>query len=102
MVTRKIVCICEAPNASDASLAALGTVRKASAATVTMVGNAMIASTTAPAKAVSPTGRFMDFWMSGTRTTSPKKPYTTEGIPASNSITGLRMPCMRFGASSAI
>ena len=39
-----------------------------------MVGNAMIAKTTLPAKAVSPTGRSKVFWIRGTITTNPKKP----------------------------
>ena len=59
---------------SLASFMARGVVRMASSATVMMVGNAMIAKTTLPAKAVSPTGRSKVFWIRGTITTNPKKP----------------------------
>ena len=54
-------------------------IRKQSAAepgdiVVALVGYAMIAKTTLPAKAVSPTGRSKVFWIRGTITTNPKKP----------------------------
>lgn len=40
--------------------------------------------------------------MRGTITISPKNPYTTDGIPFSNSITGFRNPRVRLLATSDI
>ena len=74
MITLYIVCHWVAPKARLASFMARGVVRMASSATVIIVGSAMIARTTLPAKAVSPTGRSNVFCMSGTITTKPKKP----------------------------
>ena len=83
-----MVCHCEAPSARLASRMALGQFRMASSVTVIMVGNAIMASTMLPANPLSPTGRSNAFCIKGTITISPKKPYTTEGIPLSNSMTG--------------
>ena len=62
---------------------------------------AALARTTLPAKAVSPTGRFSPFCMSGTITTNPKKPYTTDGIPANSSTPGFIMRYNGLGQNLA-
>ena len=96
-----MVCHCVAPSAKLASFVALGTVRMASSATVIIVGSAMIASTILPARAVSPTGNLNDCCKKGTITTRPKKPYTTDGIPARSSISGFKKFRTRIEAISA-
>ena len=74
----------------------------ASSATVIIVGRAMMAKTILPAKPLSPTGRSKPCCNNGTITISPKNPYTTDGIPLSNSITGFNIERIRSDATSDI
>ena len=53
-----------------------------------------------PARPVSPTGRSNVCCRNGTTTASPKNPSTTEGMPLSNSITGLSTWRIRSSATS--
>ena len=57
ITTLDTVCHFEAPKAREASRSALGQLRMASSATVTIVGRAMMARTMLPASPLSPTGR---------------------------------------------
>ena len=66
-----------------------------------MVGMAMNASITAPARAVMPVGRSNSSLIHGATTIMPMKPMTTEGIPARTSTVGLRISLTRLGAISA-
>src|SRR5665648_892022 len=56
-----------------------------------IVGSAIIPSMMEPASAVCPVGRSKLVCRYGTSTTSPKNPYTTEGMPASISTIGFRV-----------
>ena len=57
-------------------------------------------NTILPARPLSPTGKSNTFCMSGTMTINPKKPYTTDGIPLSNSIIGFkRLRTLGFATS---
>ena len=78
---------------------------------LTIVGSIMIAKMIAPARTLNPllaasgfifcaNGR-MYSRMAGTMTASPKKPYTTEGIPANSSIAALKSFAGRFFTISA-
>ncbi len=88
IMTRCMVCHLFAPSARLASFIESGVVRIASSEMVMIVGSAMMPSTMLPARPVSPTGKLNTFWIRGTITISPKKPYTTEGIPARSSMSG--------------
>jgi len=66
------------------------------------VGRAIIPKRTDAASQVFPDGRLKVTRMKFVRTTRPKNPYTTDGIPASSSIAGLRIVFIREGASSAM
>ncbi len=74
----------------------------ASSDTLTIVGSAMMPSSTEAASQVSPVGRSNVTRMKPVSTMRPKNPYTTEGIPASSSMAGLRIFFIRGDASSAI
>ena len=67
------VCHFEAPKANEASRSALGQLRMASSATVTIVGRAMMAKTMLPASPLSPTGRPNTCCSRGTMMIRPKK-----------------------------
>ncbi len=89
-VTPTIVCHRVAPSASDPSRYSLGTARMASSAMFVMVGSTITARTTdaeASPKPVLP-GMEKRLRVRGTNTTMPNRPYTTEGMPASNSTAG--------------
>ncbi len=51
---------------------------------------------------LSPVGRSKVSWSHGAITTIPKKPKTTEGSPASSSITGLKTSFIQGLANSEI
>ena len=56
-----------------------------------MVGRLITASRMAPLRALSPLGRWNTRAIQGPMTTIPRKPSTTEGIPAKISMTGFRV-----------
>ena len=58
----------------------------------------MIARTTMAASKQAPEARPNAFWMAGTRTIMPTRPYTTEGMPASR-LTAERMTAATFGGA---
>ena len=74
ITTLDTVCHFEAPKANEASRSALGQLRMASSATVTIVGRAMMARTMLPASPLSPTGRPKTCCSRGTMMIRPKKP----------------------------
>ena len=100
--TRLMVCQRVAPMASDPSLYSWGTELMASSETLTIVGSAMMPRRTEAASQVSPVGRSNATRIKLVRTMRPKNPYTTEGIPASSSMAGLRIFFIRGEASSEI
>ena len=67
-----------------------------------IVGRAMIPRRTEAASQVLPVGKLKVIRMKFVRMIKPKNPYTTEGIPASSSIAGLRIVFIRGDASSEI
>ena len=85
MLTRKIVSIFVAPKAREASSYSLGTAFRAVVETLTIEGRIIMASTIMAASRVAPEGRLKTFWIRGTSTVIPTRPYTTEGMPASSS-----------------
>ncbi len=100
MITLLIVCQPVAPIASEPSLNSRGTELIASSETLTIVGSAIIPRRIDPASQVSPVGTSKETRIQLVSTTSPKKPYTTEGMPASSSTAGLIMVRRRGPASS--
>ena len=54
----------------------------------------------APVNAVKPVGVPNPWRTSGAMMVMPKKPSTTDGMPASTSIIGLRISRAQFGATS--
>ncbi|MNE67589.1 hypothetical protein D3C80_1632050 [compost metagenome] len=86
-ITREIVCQRVAPSANEDSFKFCGKEASASAATLVIVGRIITDSTSAPAATPMPwPGNVLR--KKGTMTLRPTKPYTTEGIPESSSITG--------------
>ena len=86
--TLKIVPICDAPSANDPSRYVFGTARIAVSATVTIVGNIMIANTRITAIKLCPFAKPKVFCKNGTIIASPNTPYNTDGIPANNCTAG--------------
>ncbi len=97
-----MVCHRVAPTARDPSLYSRGTELIASSATLVMVGIAMIPRSIDPASHDSPVGTSKVICNHVVRTINPKKPNTTDGIPASSSIAGFIIAFIRGVASSAI
>jgi len=95
--TRRIVCQRVAPKASEASFNSPGMARKASAATLAIVGNIIIANTIPPANTLKPKPPIL-FLIKGTNTLRPIQPYTTDGMPTNNSMTGCNNLCPHAGA----
>jgi hypothetical protein len=91
-----------APSESEPCLIVLGTELIASSEIVIIVGSAIIPRIMEPVKAVCPVGRLKTSLISGTSTTSPKNPNTTEGMPARISIKGFRKSATLGCASSEI
>ena len=80
--TLKIVPISEdTPSANDPSRYVFGTARIAVSATVTIVGNIMIANTRITANKLCPFAKPKLFCKNGTMIASPNTPYNTDGIP---------------------
>lgn len=96
-----IVCHLVAPSPNDASLYSLGTAFSASCDTLMMVGRIITASIIAAVNMLNPVPPKFSL-TSGTKTVSPKNPYTTDGIPANVSITGFSIFRMYSGAISTM
>ena len=90
-----MVCQRVAPMAKLASRMPIGMERRASIVSVVMVGTIMMASTSHTVSAPKPRPP-VALATSGRSTTSPKKPYTTEGTPASRSTAVLTTPASRL------
>jgi len=65
-----------------------------------MVGTAISASMIEALTMLSPVGRSKVSWSQGASTTMPKNPRTTEGSPASSSMTGFAISLTAGGAIS--
>ncbi len=102
ITTRLMVCHRVAPMARLPSRNSCGTALMASSETEVMVGRAMIARRMEPASQVRPDSRLKVTCRNPVNTIRPKKPYTTEGIPARSSMAGLRTLLIRGEAISAI
>src|SRR5699024_7195726 len=101
--TRQIVCHLVAPKAYDPSRRLLGNASIASVAMVVIVGNIITDKTTVPVSKLNPVEASSNvFLIKGTKTAKPINPYTTEGIPTSNSITGCKILFPQLGAISTM
>src|SRR5215469_10993015 len=94
--TRHAVCILLAPKERLASRTDRGTALNDVSLMVITVGSIISASTIIAERSVLPDGISKALLTAGTITIRPKKPYTTDGMPASNS-TPLRITEASFG-----
>ena len=102
ITTRLMVCHRVAPMARLPSRNSRGTALMASSETEVMVGRAMTARRMDPASQVRPDARSKVTRRTSVRIIRPKKPYTTDGIPARSSMAGLRTLLVREEAISAV
>ena len=99
--TENSVCIGVAPSASAPSRYSCGTALIASIVMVMTVGKIIMERMMMAASIESPLPP-MEERINGTSNTSPKNPYTTDGMPAKRSMQGRRMRCPRLPARSVI
>ena len=97
--TQNIVWVRVAPSPKDASRKSFGTAESASSDTETIVGSAIIPRITEAAAHEKPLGISSVFCRKLHKTSIPKNPYTTDGIPARSSTAGFTASRSFFGAA---